>query len=119
MLRHIATFAGVCSWSYAIPHELTHYLTARLATDDAWLEIYVASDTGFAKWEPIESRLLRVFAHLSPTVFGTILMGLWGWSGVPISGWRLIFAIGLFCYTIPSPGDIRGALGRQDVQREA
>ena len=40
-------------------------------------------------------------------------------SGIDIDGWRLILAVGLAIYTIPSRADIRGALGRQDVQREA
>jgi len=39
-------------------------------------------------------------------------------AGVSLDGWRLIMAIGLVIYTAPSPADVRGALGKQDVQQE-
>jgi len=115
MLRHMATYIGVCSWLYAIPHELTHYLVARLATNKAHFKVEVACDTAFANWQKIESPAMRFLANLSPTVFGVVLMGLWGYSGVEVSGWRLFFAVGLALYTIPSPSDVRRALGQQDV----
>lgn len=119
MLRHAATYFGLCSWLYAIPHELTHYLVARLATDDAYLQVEVASDTGFAHWEGISSPAMQFLTHLAPTLFGSLLALLWLLSGITVDGWRLLFGLGLAFYTIPSPADVRGALGRQAVQQEA
>jgi hypothetical protein len=51
-------------------------------------------------------------------VFGSLLAGLWLVSGTPVDGWRLIFAVGLAAYTVPSPADVRGAVGKQAVQQE-
>jgi hypothetical protein len=51
-------------------------------------------------------------------VFGSILALLWLWRGVDLTAWRLLFGVGLAIYTIPSPADIRGALGIQDSQQE-
>jgi hypothetical protein len=48
-----------------------------------------------------------------------VLLALWLASGQGIDGWRLIMAIGLAGYTVPSPADLRGALGRQAVQKES
>ena len=128
--RRFDMATALLSLPFSLLHELTHFAVAHAYTGEAKFAVAIfetgaATDDegndvgGVAAWPPINSRPIRVFAHLSPTVFGAILMGLWGWSGVSIDGWRLVFAVGLFWYTIPSPGDIRGALGRQAVQREA
>ena len=117
------------SLPFVLPHEFSHFLTGHIVTQDAKIAVpvfescndsdeYGLTVGAVAAWPPIESGALRVFVNLSPTVFGTILMGLWGWSGTPIDGWRFILAVGLFWYTVPSPGDVRGALGQQAVQQE-
>jgi hypothetical protein len=45
-----------------------------------------------------------------------VLIGLWAASGTPIDGWRLILAVGLAIYTVPSGADVRGAVGIQEAQ---
>jgi len=47
-----------------------------------------------------------------------LLTALWLAAGVSVDGWRLIMALGLAIYTVPSGADIEGALGRQTPQRE-
>jgi len=118
MLQHAATYIGLSSWLYAIPHEATHYAVARLATDDAYFKVEVACDTGFAHWEDINSPAMRFFANLAPTIFGSLLAAVWLVSGIRVDGWRLIFAMGLAFYTLPSPRDIRSAIGRQPEEKE-
>lgn len=113
----IRAVANVLSLSFALPHEASHWAVARLGTDDARIAVEVTGGRAAAAWPPLESRVLRAFAFLAPTVFGSILIALWLLSPQGIDGWRLIVAIGLAGYTVPSPADIRGALGRQDVQQ--
>ena len=115
MLRAVA---NVLSLSFALPHEATHYAVARLGTDDAQMAVEVTGGRAAAAWPPLESRVLRAFAFLAPTVFGSLLAALWLASGTSVDGWRLIFAVGLAAYTVPSPADIRGALGQQAVQQD-
>ena len=117
-MRALTTIAAVLSLPPALAHEATHYLVARCGTDDAHLTVEVTGATAYARWPPLESRALRVFAFLAPTVFGVVLSLLWLASGVDVDGWRLLVAIGLAADTVPSPGDIRGALGRQQAQQE-
>jgi hypothetical protein len=112
----LAQLFSVLSLPVAICHETSHWAVARIATDDAALAVEVAGAEALAVWPPLESRLLRVFAFLSPTVFGSILVSIWLVSGTSVDGWRLPFALGLALYTVPSPADLRGALGIQDVQ---
>jgi hypothetical protein len=81
------------------------------------MAVEVSGGRALAAWPPLQSRLLRVFAFLAPTVFGSILAVLWLWRGVDLTGWRLLFAVGLAIYTVPSPADVRGALGKQAVQQ--
>ncbi len=102
-----------------LAHELSHFAIARLGTDDAQFAVEVTGGRALAAWPPLESRALRVFAFLAPTVFGTALAALWLFSGVSLDGWRLIAAVGLGIYTIPSPADIEGALGRQAAQQDS
>jgi hypothetical protein len=109
--------ANVCSLSFTLPHEATHWAVARCVTDDAQMAVEVTGGRAAAAWPPLESRALRAFAFLAPTVFGSLLAALWLVSGTSLDGWRLIFAVGLAAYTVPSPADVRGALGRQDVQQ--
>jgi len=113
----IRAAANVLSLSFALPHEASHWAVARLGTDDARIAVEVTGGRAAAAWPPLESRVLRAFAFLAPTVFGSILIALWLLSPQGIDGWRLIVAIGLAGYTVPSPADIRGALGKQDVQQ--
>jgi hypothetical protein len=136
----------VLSLPVGVLHELTHFAAAHAMTRQAGVAVEIyggfgvlydrtpatgedetedetegdGSDSigGVAIWPPIDSAPLRAFAHLSPTVFGAVLMGLWAWNGLSLDGWRLIMAVGLALYTIPSPADIRGALGIQDAQQE-
>jgi len=117
-MSRLRTAANVCSLAFAVPHEATHYAVARLGTDDARIRVEVTGSGAAAVWPPLESRALRAFAFLAPTVFGSILIGLWLLSDQGIDGWRLIFAIGLAGYTTPSVADVRGALGRQQAQQE-
>lgn len=114
----IRAVANVLSLSFALPHEASHWLVARCATDDARMRVEVTGGRAAAAWPPLESRVLRAFAFLAPTVFGSILIAIWLLSPQGIDGWRLIVAIGLAGYTVPSPADIRGALGKQDVQNQ-
>jgi hypothetical protein len=115
----LVTLANVCALPFVVPHEATHWAVARLGTDDAQMAVEVTGGRAAAGWPPLDSPWLRAFAFLAPTVFGSMLIGLWLVSDHGIDGWRLIFALGLAVYTTPSPADVRGALGKQDVQQEA
>jgi len=117
-MSRLTALAALVAFPPAALHELTHWAVARLKTDDAHIRVEVADAGAQARWPPLESRALRALAFLAPTVFGSILIGLWLVSDHGIDGWRLIFALGLAVYTTPSPADVRGALGRQDVQKE-
>ena len=110
---------NVLSLPPTVAHEATHFAVARLGTDDAQFAVEVTGGRAVAVWPPLESRALRVFAFLGPTVFGLVLACVWLLSGVTLDGWRLVLAVGLAIYTAPSPADLRGALGMQDVQQEA
>ena len=115
----LTTAACVLALPATLAHELTHYGAARLAgTDDAQIAVEVTGAGAVAAWRPIDSRPLRAFAFLAPTVFGALLTALWLAAGVSVDGWRLIMALGLAIYTVPSSADIEGALGRQTPQRE-
>jgi hypothetical protein len=118
-MSKLVTVANVLALPFVLPHEATHWVVARLGTDDAQIAVEVSGGRAVAAWPPLDSRALRAFAFLAPTVFGSVLLALWLASGQGIDGWRLIFAIGLAGYTVPSPADVRGALGRQAVQKES
>jgi len=117
-MSRLTTAASVLSLPPTLAHEATHYAAASLGTVGAHLAVEVTGGRALAAWPPLQSRALRVFAFLSPTVFGVALSLLWLVSGTSVDGWRLIFAIGLAIYTVPSMSDIRGACGVQEVQRE-
>ena len=117
-MSRLTQIANVLALPFVLPHELSHWAVARLGTDDAQLAVEVSGGRAAAGWPPLESRALRVFAFLAPTVFGSLLIAVWLLSAQGIEGWRLIFAIGLAGYTTPSPADLRGALGRQAVQQD-
>jgi len=117
MGRLIAT-VSVLFLPLRLAHELAHYAVASLETDDAQIGVEVFDGRAIAVWPPLESRVVRVFAFLAPSVFGVILVALWLLTGVELSGWRLPFAIGVGLYTLPSPGDVRGACGLQEFQQE-
>src|SRR6056297_17612 len=117
-MRRLTQLASVLSLPPTLAHELTHWAVARLGTDDAQFAVEVSGGRALAAWPPLDSRALRVFAFLGPTVFGSVLAAVWLVSGVDLSGWRLLFAVGLAIYTVPSPADVRGALGMQAVQQE-
>ena len=114
----LTTIAAVLSLLPTLAHEATHYAVASVGTDDARLRVEVTSGRAWTRWPPLESRALRAFAFLAPTVFGVVLAGVWLTAGVSVDGWRLLVAVGLAIYTVPSPGDVRGALGKQAVQQE-
>jgi len=115
----IRAAANALSLVFAVPHEATHYAVARLGTDDARLRVEVTGDGAAAAWPPLDSAVLRVFAFLGPTIFGSLLAAVWLVSGTSVDGWRLILLVGLAAYTVPSPADVRGALGRQAVQQDS
>lgn len=115
----LAQLACVLALPATLAHEATHLAAAKAAgTDDATIAVEVSGRGAVSAWEPIDSRPLAAFAFLAPTVFGSLLIGLWLASDQGIDGWRLIMAVGLAIYTTPSPADLRGALGKQDVQQE-
>lgn len=110
---------GLLSAPPTIAHELTHFVAAKLAgTDDAEIAVEVLDVQAIAVWRPIEHRVLRAFAHLAPTILGTLLAVIWLVAGIELTGWRWIAAIGLGIYALPSLTDIQGALGRQQAQQE-
>ena len=117
-MGRLSAAANVLSLSFALPHEATHWAVARLGTDDARMAVEVSGGRAAAAWPPLQSRALRAFAFLGPTILGSVLACVWLLSDISVDGWRLIFAIGLAGYTVPSPADIRGALGQQPVQQE-
>jgi hypothetical protein len=119
MTGRLTQLAGVCSLPPTLAHEATHWAIARCGTAEAEIAVEVTGGRALAAWPPLESRTLRVFAFLGPTVFGSVLALVWLFSGVTLDGWRLIMAVGLAIYTLPSAQDVRGALGRQAVQQEA
>ena len=111
--------ACVLALPATLAHEATHYAVARLGTDDARMRGEVTGDGAVAAWPPLDSAVLRVFAFLGPTIFGSLLAAVWLVSGTSVDGWRLILLVGLAAYTVPSPADVRGALGRQAVQQDS
>lgn len=111
--------AAILSLPIALAHEASHWAVARVETDDAAIAVEVSGGQALAAWPPLQSRALRVFAFLAPTVFGSVLAAVWLYSGVTLEGWRLLFGVGLAFYTLPSPADVRGALGRQASQQES
>jgi len=116
-MGRLSTVAAVLSLPPTLAHEATHWAIARLGTDDAAMAVEVSGGRAVTAWPPLESRVLRVFAFLAPTVFGSLLAGLWLVTGVELTGWRLLFGVGLAIYTVPSAADVRGALGMQEVQQ--
>lgn len=107
----VSTLACIVSFIPAVAHEATHYAAARSVTSHAGFHVELTGSQAVAQWAPIEHPVLRAWAFLAPTVFGVLLAGIWLTAGVPLESWRLPFAIGLALYTVPSPADIRGALG--------
>jgi hypothetical protein len=117
-MGRLTTIAAVLSLPPTLAHEATHYAVASLETDDAQMAVEVSGGRALAAWPPLQSRVLRVFAFLAPTVFGSLLATLWLVSGFEPTPWRVLFAIGLAMYTVPSGADVRGACGLQDSQQE-
>ena len=117
-MGRLLALANLCALPFVVPHEATHWAVARLGTDDARMAVEVSGGRAAAAWPPLERRWLRVFAFLGPTMLGSVLALLWLVSDTSVDGWRLIFAVGLAAYTVPSPADVRGALGRQAVQQD-
>jgi len=111
--------AGVLSLPPTLAHEATHWAVARSVTDDAQLAVEVTGARAAAAWPPLDNPVVRFLAFLGPTVFGSVLAAIWLASGITVDGWRLVFAVGLAIYTWPSAADVRGAFGKQAVQREA
>ena len=117
-MSRLRAAAGVLSLPPTLAHEATHWAVARTQTDDAQLAVEVTGARAKAGWPPISNPVVRFLAFLGPTVFGSILTAIWLASGIDVDGWRLLLAVGLAIYTVPSPADVRGALGRQDSQQE-
>jgi len=117
-MSRLLALAAVCSLPVAVAHEASHWAVARLGTDDAAMAVEVRGGRAVTAWPPLESRVLRVFAFLAPTVFGSVLAAVWLLTGFEPTPWRVLFAVGLAIYTIPSPADIRGACGLQELQQE-
>jgi len=117
-MGRLSTVAAVLSLPPTLAHEATHWAIARLGTDDAAMAVEVRGGRAVTAWPPLESRALRVFAFLAPTVFGSVLAAVWLLTGFEPTPWRVLFAVGLAIYTVPSPADIRGACGLQDTQQE-
>ena len=117
-MRRLTQLAGVLSLPPTLAHEATHWAVARTVTDDAQIAVEVTGGRALAAWPPIDNPVVRFFAFLGPTVFGCLLTALWLLNGVSLEGWRLLLAIGLAIYTVPSGADVTGALGRQDVQQD-
>jgi len=117
-MGRLSTVAAVLSLPPTLAHEATHWAVARLGTDDAQIAVEVRGGRAMTAWPPLESRALRVFAFLAPTVFGSVLAAVWLLTGFEPTPWRVLFAVGLAIYTVPSPADIRGALGLQDTQQQ-
>jgi hypothetical protein len=117
-MSRLRAVAAICSLPPTLAHEATHWLVARSVTDDAKLAVEVTDARALAAWPPIDNPAVRFLAFLGPTVFGSVLTAIWLASGITVDGWRLLLAIGLAIYTVPSPADVRGAFGRQEVQQE-
>jgi len=115
-MSRLRAAAAICSLPPTLAHEATHWAVARSVTDDAQLAVEVTGARAKAGWPPIDNPAVRFLAFLGPTVFGSVLTAIWLASGITVDGWRLLLAIGLAIYTVPSPTDVRGALGRQAVQ---
>lgn len=112
----LSTLACVVSFIPSVAHEATHYAAARPVADDAAFRVEVTGTEAVAVWAPIENRALRAFAFLAPTILGCVLAAIWLVVGIDLSGWQAPFAVGLALYTMPSPADVRGALG--DAKQE-
>jgi hypothetical protein len=113
----LTQLASVLSLPPTLAHEATHWAVARSVTDDAQLAVEVTGGRAAAAWPPINSPVIRFLAFLGPTVFGSALTALWVGTGIEIDGWRLLLAVGLAIYTVPSKADVRGAFGKQAVQQ--
>ena len=117
-MGRLTKLAAVLSLPPTVAHEATHWAVARCVTDDAAIAVEVTGGRALAAWPPIDNAAVRFLAFLGPTVFGSILIALWVAHGVSLEGWRLILALGLAIYTVPSPADVRGAFGKQAVQQD-
>jgi hypothetical protein len=111
--RRLRQAACLLSAPSTVAHELTHFAVARVRTTEAAIEVAVFDGRAVAVWTPLDSRVWRALAFLGPTLFGCLLGLIWLVSGVSMEGWRLIAAIGLGLYTMPSGADVRGACGLQ------
>ena len=117
--RRLRQAACLLSVPPTVAHELTHFAVARVRTTEAAIEVRMFDGRAVAVWEPLESRLWRGLAFLGPTLFGCLLGLIWLVSGVSMEGWRLIVAIGLGLYMMPSAADVRGACGYQHEETDS
>jgi len=118
-MKRLTQLAGVCSLPPTIAHEATHWAIARCGTPDAEIAVEVTGGRALAAWPPLNSHTSAstVPKTVGPRKANTRSARLS--SGVSVDGWRLIMAVGLAIYTVPSAQDVRGALGRQQAQQEA
>ena len=100
------------SISFTLPHEIAHYAVARTVTDDAQIAAEVTDKRAVSGWSPIKSPTVRFITHLAPTLSALLLLLVLLLSSFETDGLLPLIAL----YAIPSPADVRGALGRQDVQ---
>lgn len=113
--RRLRQAACLLSAPPTVAHELTHYAVARCRTERVAVEVELFETGARAVWAPLDSPLWRALAFLGPTLFGSLLGLIWLVSDVSVEGWRLIVALGLGLYTVPSPQDLRGAAGFQQL----
>lgn len=111
-MTRLGLLVGLCSLPFALPHEATHYALARLGTRDVTMSLRASPGRMVTSWPPLDSQVLRFVASLGPTIVGSVLLAAWAMSGVPATGWRLLGAVLIAMYAIPSPSDIRGAIPR-------
>jgi hypothetical protein len=111
---------AILSYPPTLAHEATHYLFARLGSDDVRLNVDLADpESQECIWRPIDSRALRFLAFLGPTLVGTIIFCVSLSRGYVVSSpVDLLPIIILAVYTSPSAADVRGALGKQESQKQ-
>lgn len=108
---------AVLSLVPTLAHELTHYIFASLGSEEVHLDVELCDpESQVCVWRPIESRSLRAFAFLAPTICGSVVLGLWIAVGDSVEGFDLLGIVALGVYTVPSAADIRGAFGKQESQ---
>ena len=109
----------VLSAPIAAAHSTTQFIVASMVTEDAAVQVEINGKSSTAAWKPINNPLFRFLAFMSPTMIGLSAIGVLLLGTRPVDVATALLAFIILLYAAPTKTEIRGALGQQDVQREA